>query len=140
MLEGRAARLPMPPRPIDHRILIADDDREFRGCVAELLVRLPRRLQIVQVESGTEALGILREQPIDLALLDMHMPGQTGLEVLSALRRETRDVPCIFISGDATEAVRAQALHEGALAVLRKPLHPQLLSVEVRRALRIEAA
>ncbi len=125
---------------IQHRILIADDDRDFRNGVAELLGDLPSRLEIVQVESGDEALGILRLQPFHLGLLDMHMPGMTGLEVLAALRRETRDVPCIFISGDATDAVRALALHEGARAVLRKPLEPRLLRAEVRRVLRIDAA
>jgi CheY-like chemotaxis protein len=125
---------------IDHRILIADDDRDFRLGVAELIGSLPRRIEIVQAETGLEALGILRRTSVDLALLDMHMPGHTGLEVLSLLRRETRGVPCIFISGDATDAVRLEALREGALAVLRKPLRPELLRDEVRRVLRIDAA
>lgn len=123
-----------------HRILIADDDRDFRLGVADLLATLSRRFQIVQAETGLEALGFLREHPIDLALLDMHMPGHTGLEVLTFLRIETRVVPCIFISGDATDAVRQQALHEGACAVLKKPLRPELLRAEVRRVLRLDAA
>jgi two-component system response regulator FlrC len=126
--------------PNDHRILIADDDRDFRLGLADLIDGLPGRFEILQAESGVEALLILRRQPFDLALLDMHMPGQTGLEVLSCLRRETRAVPCIFISGDATDAVREQALHEGASVVLKKPLRPELLRAEVRRLLRIDAA
>jgi CheY-like chemotaxis protein len=68
------------------------------------------------------------------------MPGQTGIQILETLRRETLDVPCILISGEASEAVRHQALVEGARAVLRKPLEPRLLRDEVRRALRIDAA
>lgn len=123
-----------------HRILIADDDRDFRLGVADLLASLSRRFEIAQAETGLEALDFLREHPVDLALLDMHMPGRTGLEVLSLLRIETRAVPCIFISGDATDAVRQQALHEGACAVLKKPLRPELLRAEVRRVLRIDAA
>jgi CheY-like chemotaxis protein len=126
--------------PFDHRILIADDDRDFRHGVAELFALLPRRFEFLEAETGLEALGILRGTAIDLALLDMHMPGRTGLEVLAWLRRETRDVPCIFISGDATDVVRSEALREGARAVLKKPLEPQLLRAEVRRVLRIEAA
>jgi CheY-like chemotaxis protein len=123
-----------------HRILIADDDRDFRLGVADLLASLSRRFEIVQAETGLEALGFLRQHPIDLALLDMHMPGHTGLEVLTFLRIETRVVPCIFISGDATDAVRQQALHEGACSVLKKPLRPELLRAEVRRVLRLDAA
>jgi CheY-like chemotaxis protein len=124
----------------DRRILIADDDRNLRACVAELLADLPIRLEILEAESGLEALTLLRRYPLHLALLDMHMPGHTGLEVLEAIRNETLDVPCIFISGEASEAVRQQALIIGARAVLRKPLEPRLLRDEVRRVLSIDAA
>jgi CheY-like chemotaxis protein len=127
----------MPP---DRLILIADDDRELRAGVVELLSDLPVRLEILEAESGDEALHIIRRAPLHLALLDMHMPGHTGLEVLEVLRRETLVVPCIVISGEASEAVRKQALIEGARAVLRKPLEPRILRDEVRRALRIDAA
>jgi CheY-like chemotaxis protein len=133
----------MTPRPttiFDRRILIADDDRDLRACVAELLGDLPVRLEIIHAETGLEAITILRRFPFHLALLDMHMPGQTGLEVLEAIRRETLDVPCIVISGEASEAVRQHALIIGARAVLRKPLEPRLLRDEVRRVLSIDAA
>jgi len=123
-----------------HRILIADDDRDFRLGVADLLAGLSRKFEILQAETGLEALGFLRQRAFDLALLDMHMPGHTGLEVLTFLRLETRAVPCIFISGDATDGVRELALHEGACAVLKKPLRPELLRAEVRRVLRLDAA
>ncbi len=121
---------------IDRRILIADDNPELRTCVAELLRDM--QLEIVHAETGSEALRILRVTQIHLALLDMHMPGQTGLEVLSAVRRETLRVPCIFLSGDATDAVLRQALEEGAWAVFRKPVQPALLRNEVARALGIK--
>jgi len=118
---------------IDRRVLIADDDREVRAGVADLLGDMD--LEIVEAETGIEALDILRVSPIDLALLDMHMPGRTGLEVLSVIRREVPSIPCIFFSGDATEAIRTQAFEEGAWAVLAKPLVPALLRREVARAL-----
>lgn len=120
---------------IDRRILIADDDRELRAGVVDLLRGMP--LEIFEAETGLDALRIVRVAAIDLALLDMHMPGHSGLEVLSAIKRETLRVPCIFISGDATEAVRQMALAEGAWAVLKKPLEPRLLRSEIERALRL---
>jgi DNA-binding response OmpR family regulator len=63
------------------------------------------------------------------------MPGYTGLELVSLVRLETLGVPCIVLSGDATDALRSMALHEGALAVFRKPLEPALLRAEVSRVL-----
>jgi CheY-like chemotaxis protein len=131
----------------DRRILSADDDRELRAGVVELLGSLcgrasgqPLRVEIIQAEDGSDALTILRRAPFHLALLDMHMPGRTGLEILTALRLDALDVPCIVISGEASEGVRKLALHEGARAVLRKPLEPALLRAEVRRVLHLDAA
>lgn len=121
---------------IDRRILIADDDRELRAGVVDLLAGMD--LEILQAETGFEALTIVRRSAIDLALLDMYMPGFTGLEVLTLIRLETLRVPCIFLSGDATDAIRCQALAEGALAVFTKPYVPALLRAEVKRALRLD--
>jgi CheY-like chemotaxis protein len=120
---------------IDRRILIADDDRELRAGVIDLLRGMP--LEILEAETGIDALRIVRVGSLHLALLDMHMPGHTGLEILATIKRETLRVPCIFISGDATEGVRQMALAEGACAVLRKPLEPRILRAEVERALRL---
>jgi len=118
---------------ISRRVLVADDDRDLRAGVCELLSDW--HLEIIQAETGSAALEILRgERPL-LALLDMHMPGYTGLELVTFVRRETLDVPCIVLSGDATDALRSMALHEGALAVFRKPPEPALLRAEVSRVL-----
>lgn len=117
----------------DRRVLVADDDRDLRAGVCDLLRAW--ELDFVQAETGSDALEILRSVRPRLALLDMHMPGYTGLELLSLVRRETLGVPCIVLSGDATEAVRAMALHEGALAVFPKPPQPALLRAEIARAL-----
>jgi CheY-like chemotaxis protein len=117
---------------IDRRILIADDDRRLRASLVELLGGLA---SIVQAETGRQAIDLLRAGPIDLALLDMHMPEVTGLEVLTLMREETLGVPCIVCSGDLTDGVRDHLLREGALAVLRKPVEPVFLRSEVLRAL-----
>lgn len=117
----------------EHRILIADDDREQRAGLVELVSGLGA--EVLEAETGTEALSILRRWRIALALLDLHMPGCTGLEILTIVRAEHLGVPCILLSGEANEIVRKSALQEGALAVLKKPFEPALLRDEVRRAL-----
>ena len=81
-----------------HRILLADDDLEVRRGVAELLAGLG--LEVLQAASGLEAVEMLRAgERLRGALFDMYMPGCTGIEALSLLRRERGDLPCILYSG-----------------------------------------
>jgi CheY-like chemotaxis protein len=121
---------------IDRRILIADDDTDFRSGVAEFLN--PLGMEIVHAETGEEALEIVRHRPLELALLDMHMPGYTGLEILVLIQEETLGVPCIFWSGDATHDIERRAREAGAHAVLRKPVEPSVLREEVQRVLAMQ--
>lgn len=121
------------PTPPELRILIADDDRDQRAGLVELVSGLGA--EVLEAETGTEALAILRRLRLQLALLDNHMPGCTGLEILTTVREERIVVPCILLSGEANEIVRKSALQEGALAVLKKPFEPALLRDEVRRVL-----
>lgn len=121
---------------IDRTILIADDDRELRASMAELLGALGA--DILEVGTGSEALEVLRRRALNLALLDMNMPGRTGLEVLTVVRRETLRTPCMIWSADMTDGLQEMALREGALAVLRKPVEPLVLRREVQRVLRLD--
>ena len=121
----------------DRRILIADDDCDIRSGVSELLAGLG--LEILEAETGTEALAIVRQRRVHLAVLDMHMPGHTGLELLSFIRQEELSVPCIFCSGHATDAVMDMARAEGASVVLKKPIEPLRLKSEVHRLLGLSA-
>lgn len=114
---------------IDRRILIADDNSEIRAGLAELLSGTG--LEIIEAEDGTEALEIVRLRRIDLAVLDMHMPGLTGLELLGLFRQEELSIPCIFCSAQASEGVMRMARDEGARAVLKKPIEPRILRSEV---------
>ena len=109
------------------RVLLADDDLEVRSGVAELL----------HAESGPEAIEILRVEHLrlDLIVLDMHMPGYGGLEVLNRLRDELGLLPTICCSGEATDELATRALEAGARAFFRKPLQPIALRNEVIRAL-----
>lgn len=122
---------------LHRRVLLADDDAEVRRGVAELLA--PLGLDFLHAESGPEALQLaLADLPsLALMLLDMHMPGCTGLEVLARLQSQVVPlrVPCIFYSGAATERIEREALDAGAFAFLRKPVVPDQLRDEVRRAL-----
>ncbi len=118
---------------IDRRILIADDNSQIRSGLVELLSAAG--LEIIEADNGTEALEIARLRRIDLAVLDMHMPGLTGLELLGLFRAESLAIPCIFCSAQASEDVMQMARHEGARAVLKKPIEPHILRSEVANIL-----
>ena len=130
------------------RILIADDDLEVRSGIADLLA--PLGLEILQVESGLEVLERLQRhalEPFHLLLLDMHMPGCSGLEVLAVLRARAAIpkmtgssgvhplVPTIFCSGRAEPELERRAIEMGAFSFLKKPVRPDHLRGEVLRAL-----
>ncbi len=115
-------------------ILIADDDLEVRTGAAELLD--PTGLSVLLATCGAEALELARDRgPLALALLDLHMPDRTGLEVFDELRHEDPELPCILWSGDATEVIERCALKAGAYAFLHKPVRPELLRGAVCGAL-----
>ncbi len=117
------------------RILLADDDHEVRQGVADLLAGIG--LHVLQAESGTEAIELGRIERIDGALFDVHMPGVSGIEAITILRREVLELPCIVYSGRWSPELEREALLLGAAACLKKPVDPDLLRSEVRRILRL---
>ncbi len=114
-------------------ILLADDDHEVRLGVADLLLDIG--LKIFHAEDGLEAVEIARAESIDGALLDMHMPGCTGIEALPLLHGVRAELPCIVYSGRWTPDLEREVLLAGAVACLKKPVQPNLLRQEVRRIL-----
>jgi two-component system KDP operon response regulator KdpE len=87
-----------------------------------------RGFKTLFAEDGTEALKLFHEQPIDLVLLDISMPGPNGLEVCETIRRSS-DVPIVFLSGNARESDKVAALDLGGDDYLTKPFGvPELLA------------
>lgn len=115
------------------RFLLADDDREVRLGVADLLTGLG--LDVLQAEDGLEAIELGRARHFDGALFDVHMPGVSGMEAITILRREVIELPCLVYSGRWTPELERAALELGAAACLKKPVDPALLRSEVRRVL-----
>lgn len=121
--------------PLNRRILLADDDREVRLGVADLLTGIG--LDVLQAEDGWEAIELGRAQRIDGALFDVHMPGVSGIEALTILRREVIELPCIVYSGRWSPELEREVLELGIAACLKKPVDPVRLRDEVRRLLRL---
>ena len=107
------------------RILFADDDRLVLATLANGLRKAGYAVDTA--ESGAAALALAAKAPFDLALLDIRMPGLSGIETARRLREES-NLPVLFLSAYGEREQVEQAVAEGALAYVIKPVDiPQLV-------------
>lgn len=114
-------------------ILITDDDRGVRETLADLVEG--KGYRPVLASHGEEALEIVQNQKIHLALLDMHMPKLTGLETLQLVRQIHALLPAILITADASLELMRQAFQAQVFSVVPKPVNAQVVVSTVVRAL-----
>ncbi|MFA4968606.1 MAG: response regulator [Sulfuritalea sp.] len=114
------------------KILLADDDRVVLFTLAEGLREAG--FDVVEAHDGLEALAFCQSQTPALALLDIRMPGLSGLELAHRLRDETT-VPFMFFSAYGDEEFVRQAVEIGALGYLIKPLQVSAIVPMIRTAL-----
>jgi len=116
-----------------YSILITDDDRGVRDTLVEIVES--RGFRSYQATCGEEALEIVQSEPVHLALLDMHMPGLTGLETLQLVRQFNTLLPAILITADATLEVIRQAFQAHVYSVIPKPVTKNVVLTTMVRAL-----
>src|SRR5262245_57866785 len=119
--------------PEKYRILITDDDLGCREALREIME--PEGFRTLLATSGEEAVDIVREAPVHLALLDMHLPRMTGLEALRLMHQINAMLPCILVTADASVSLIRQACQAHAYSVLHKPVSKGLVLYTVARAL-----
>jgi len=101
-------------------ILIVDDEPSLRETLADLLE--DDGYEVATAASGEVAIEMCREHRYDVILMDVRMPGIDGVEAFRQIRRHQPDVRVIIMTAYSTEELEQQALAEGALAFLPKPL------------------
>ena len=115
------------------RILIVDDDRAILAAVQRLLER--EGYQVQSAVTAEEAIALLEEQPVDLALLDITLPGQDGLTLCRQIRGEWH-FPVIMLTGRGSTVDKIVGLESGADDYVTKPVEPGELLARVRAQLR----
>ncbi len=100
-------------------MLIVDDQREICDCLQEFFSA--RGFLVASAFSGEEALDRLQHDPADVILLDILLPGLTGLEVLRRVRELLPQARVIMVTGLDQGDLRAQARRYGAVAYVTKP-------------------
>ena len=121
------------------RVLVVDDNQDIRELVMHILDA--DGFHVFAAENGEGALAILRSNPVDLILLDVMMPGTSGLEVLQEIRtgslKRLHEVPVIMITAMATTDDVDKALAIGANSYIVKPFRGALIREKVRAVLEL---
>ena len=104
------------------RVLVVDDDQVILYTVSDALRRAG--YEVVGAASAEEVLELIRDNPPDIALLDVSMPGISGIDLSRRLRAET-EIPFLFLSAFGDRDIVKLATENGALGYLVKPVLPQ---------------
>jgi two-component system nitrogen regulation response regulator NtrX len=120
------------------RVLIVDDEQNIRTSFSSLLT--DEGLQTRSAASAEEASLMCSTQPFDLILLDLHLPGQHGLDFLKKLKEDPFSPAVLVISGQADIPDALKAVRLGAIDFLEKPVPPEKLISSVRAALALAVA
>ena len=121
-------------------IVVADDDPPIRRLIAYALTR--RGYEVLEAEDGEEALALIRRALPALAVLDVMMPGMSGLQVTQALAQDaaTAGIPVMIVSAKGQAAEVEAGLGSGARAYMVKPFAPRELAARVAELLTKEGA
>jgi two-component system, OmpR family, KDP operon response regulator KdpE len=118
---------------MNQQILIVDDEPQIRRVLRTTLIS--HGYTAIEARTGDEALDALRNEHADLVLLDVNMPGRSGLETCREIRASS-DVPIIMLTVRNTESDKVQALDAGADDYVVKPFGAEELMARIRAALR----
>ena len=116
------------------RVLIIDDDPLMCAGCQKVLER--RGFTCTAAQDGLRALECIRRSSFDAVLLDLKMPGLSGMETLKKLRDESPNTAVVIITGYASIDSAVEAVKAGAFDYLPKPFTPEVLTARVRQAVR----
>ena len=115
------------------RILVIDDEETMRDSCTQVLTKEGYRVEVAS--DGRTGLSKTQEMALDLALVDLKMPGMGGMEILEAIREMDPTIVPIVITGYATVTSAVEAMKRGAYDFLPKPFTPDELRLVVKRGL-----
>jgi two-component system response regulator PhoP len=119
------------------RILVVEDDSGLQISLAEILREAGYAVDVSG--DGIEGLFFGQEYPLDLAIIDLGLPGLPGLDVIRKLREQERQFPILILTARADWQDKVEGLEAGADDYLTKPFHPEELKARVGALLRRSA-
>ena len=106
-----------------HEILIVDDDATFRGVLADSLKA--RNIIVYEAENFSSAINVSKKKLINYAIVDLKMPGDSGLVLIKELRALNSEMNIVMLTGFASIATAVEAVKLGANQYLAKPVNAE---------------
>lgn len=126
-----------PQAPMTQKILVVEDEEALAAGLRDALQH--SSYEVVVTHDGLEAMNLLREEDFDLVVLDLMLPGMSGLDILRTLRDESRDVRVIILTAMADERDVLRGFELGADDYVAKPFSPRELVARVEAQFRRRA-
>jgi DNA-binding NarL/FixJ family response regulator len=120
------------------KILIADDHEVVRKGLGKLLVEMLQPIVVDEAKNGQEALSKVLKSEFDLVVLDIKMPGKSGLDTLKEIKQHRPKLPVLILSMHPEEQFAVRAIRAGASGYLTKECAGDELVLAVRKALKGE--
>src|SRR5512139_541855 len=105
-----------------YRVLVVDDNHEVRRMVTASIKTLSAAIDVLDVPSAEEALFISASLPLDLVVLDFRLPGMSGIEMVTRLRKRKPEIKIILVTGIEDPVIRKQVSEAGVAAYFFKPI------------------
>jgi two-component system, NarL family, nitrate/nitrite response regulator NarL len=119
------------------KLLICDDHPPIRAAVSYIAKELNQDINVVEAGNGAEALALLEAHPdVEMALLDLHLPGMSGFDLLSQFKLRFPSLPVVVLSSDESRASVIDALERGATGYICKSSPTDLLAKFLEHALK----
>lgn len=131
----------MTGMPDKQKILFVDDERNFLDSLRRHMRCHTLRWDMHFAQSVDDALALTERVSFDTIISDVHMPGLSGFDLLTALRHQetTRDIPVVILTGNTESRIKQRALDLGAADLLSKPVTNEDLVARIRSALRLKS-
>ena len=114
------------------RVLVVDDELDFLETIVKLLSK--RNLKVMGAESGEKALELLENEPFEVVVLDIRMPGMDGIETLREIKKRKPSTEVIMLTGHGSIESGLQGLQLGAYDYVMKPAELEDLVERIRKA------
>jgi len=114
-----------------HRILVADDEESMRWVLSKALRKKGYSVELAA--DGNQAMRMVREQPYDLAIVDIKMPGMTGLEFLDKARELRPDLLVVVMTAEASMKNAVEAMKRGAYDYITKPFDLEVIDAIIEK-------
>lgn len=117
------------------KVLLADDHAIVRSGLKEILLRHMESVECGEAENAEQVLTQVREHPWDLLILDITMPGRSGLDILADLKQLRPELPVLVLSMLPEDQFGKRVLRAGAFGYLKKESAPEELIEAIRKVL-----